>query len=412
MDAEAGLTAGGLSEGASGLAAVALALSSERDLDRVLFAVVAQACRVARSPYAAVALHDDRGVLTQFVQEGLEPEEVAAIGSCPVGGGLLGVVASATAPVRVDNIATDTRAAGFPEGHPAMRRLLGAPIVTPRRRYGSLYVCDRVDGMPFDDRDEGAIAVLARLSAAAIETASLLAAERERANAVAGEAAARARESAHRELLGQVIAAQEAERARVSRDLHDEIGQALTSVLLGLRITEDGLAAGTDGQQLRREHWAEVRSLVASALERVRNLAFELRPTVLDDIGLVPALNRLVSSIQQRTGIALELDVEGLGEADRLPPEVETVLYRVVQEALTNVVRHAEATVVGIQLVADDSRVRAVVEDDGRGFDHRAAEESLGLVGMRERASMTGGSLRVESAPGAGTVVVVEVPVG
>jgi signal transduction histidine kinase len=391
----------------------ALALSSEHELEGVLGRVVAEARRVARARYVALAVYEEDGALWRFVHEGLDAAAAAAIASCPVGRGLLAVVKAANAPVRVDDIAADTRSCGFPGGHPEMRRLLGAPVATGRRRHGSLYLCDRDDGSAFDASDEDAIAVFAELAAAAIESALLIRAERDRAEARAERAAAQASETAQRDLLARVIAAQEAERARVSRDLHDEIGQALTSVLLGLRLIDDTARpdAGVAGDE-RGDRLEEVRSLVADALERVRSLAFELRPTVLDDVGLVPALERLTTEVADRSAVAVDLTVRGLDDPRRLPGEVETVLYRVVQEALTNAVRHANASVVSVLIVAGAGLVRAVIEDDGHGFDPGASHHSLGLAGMRERVMLVGGTLRIDSSPGSGTTLVAEVPVG
>jgi signal transduction histidine kinase len=138
-------------------------------------------------------------------------------------------------------------------------------------------------------------------------------------------------------------------------------------------------------------------------------LAVQLRPKALDDFGLVPALERLVQTFSETSGIQVDLESQ-LGE-ERLPNEVETTLYRIVQEALTNVVKHAEATRVSILLVRRNGSATAVIEDDGRGFDPASpAPDSLGLEGMRERAELHDGRLTIEASPGSGTTLVVEVP--
>lgn len=222
-----------------------------------------------------------------------------------------------------------------------------------------------------------------------------------------------AAEDGDRPLLARIIAAQEAERARVARDLHDQIGQALTSVLLGLRLVSDCLLRDPPDVETARTRTAEARRLVADALGEVRRVAFELRPTVLDDVGLPAALQRLAGDVSARTGVAVEVATNGLDDTARLAPELETVVYRVVQEALTNVVRHAGATSASVVVARDAGRVRAVVEDDGHGFDVRAAHRpSLGLGGMAERAELVGGSVTIDSADGRGTTVRLEVPVG
>jgi len=209
-------------------------------------------------------------------------------------------------------------------------------------------------------------------------------------------------------------AAQEAERARVSRDLHDDVGQALTSVLLGLRLVEDSFAGtGVDSDEARRRI-ADLRELVADGLRRARQLAFDLRPTVLDDIGLEPALHRLRQDLAARSGLVVELDTAALHREERLSPGTETVVYRVVQEALTNVIRHAAATSASVTLSVIEDRVRVFIEDDGKGFDSTQplAEPNLGTQGMQERAKLVDGSLSIMSEPGAGTVVLLEVPRG
>jgi signal transduction histidine kinase len=207
-----------------------------------------------------------------------------------------------------------------------------------------------------------------------------------------------------RDALRRVVEGQELERRRLARELHDETGQALTSILLGLRAFDE--AASTDDVE---KALSDLRELVVSTLQDVRRLAVQLRPKALDDFGLVPALERLTQTFAETSGIAVDLEAQ-LGD-DRLPDEVETTLYRIVQEALTNVVKHAEAQKVSILLVRRDGSATVVIEDDGRGFHpSAAATDRLGLEGMRERAELHDGRLTVESSPGAGTTLVVEVP--
>ena len=205
--------------------------------------------------------------------------------------------------------------------------------------------------------------------------------------------------------LRRVVAAQEQERRRLARELHDETGQALTSILLGLRTVEEAR-----GEENMRAAVGEVRDLVRATLQDVRQLAVELRPKALDDFGLVAALERLTETFREQTGIALAF--QSMLPAERLSPEVETALYRIVQESLTNIVKHARAGTVSITLGRKKDAVTVVVEDDGVGFEPaRTREEGLGLIGMRERVALVGGRLIIESRPGAGTTFVVEVPV-
>jgi signal transduction histidine kinase len=207
-----------------------------------------------------------------------------------------------------------------------------------------------------------------------------------------------------RDALSRVVAGQELERRRLARELHDETGQALTSILLGLRAVDE--AAGSPAT---KKAVSDLRELVVATLQDVRRLAVQLRPTALDDFGLVPALERLVQTFAEITGIEVELEAR-LG-VERLPPELETTLYRLVQEALTNVVKHAEARHVSILLARREGVVIAMIEDDGRGFDPEVRDGTgVGLIGMRERVELHDGRLTVESGSDTGTTLRIEIP--
>jgi len=202
-----------------------------------------------------------------------------------------------------------------------------------------------------------------------------------------------------RHAVQALLEGQELERKRLARELHDETGQALTSILLGLKSLE---------AQVGEEPVARIRELVGSALDDVRRLTVELRPPALDDFGLGPALERLVSMTAKRSGIDIQLSVRSPGS---LGPEQETALYRIVQEALTNVIKHAHARSVSVMVTPSGGGVRTLIEDDGTGFDPGAVREgALGLVGIRERVAILGGRFQLQSAPGSGTTIVVELP--
>jgi signal transduction histidine kinase len=210
----------------------------------------------------------------------------------------------------------------------------------------------------------------------------------------------------------RVVAAQEAERARFARDLHDEIGQALTSVLLGVRLVESsvgGFELPSEAGQHVLGRTAELRRATTLALESVQRLAFDLRPAVLDDLGLVAAVRRLtVSAITGHTQV--ELEAVNLESGERLPTAIETAAYRIAQESITNTVRHAGAENCSVLIARVGQKLRVVVEDDGVGFvSESSASGGLGLQGMRERAALAGGRVQVDSTPGKGTSVVFEV---
>jgi signal transduction histidine kinase len=267
---------------------------------------------------------------------------------------------------------------------PVPRAGIFAPLVVRDRAIGVIVVHDRIDGesqdVRFSDDDVRLVEALAVRAAVAVDLSHRV----------------------EREALGRVVAAQETERRRIARELHDETGQALTSMLLGLRATEEA-----KDDETRRAALASLRELATATLQDVRRLAVELRPRALDDFGLEPALERLIEAFRERSGLEAEFEAR-IG--DRLPSEVETALYRIVQEALTNIAKHARATTVSVLVARKSGSVTAVIEDDGVGFSPEEPGEGLGLVGMRERVELLGGRLALESRPGAGTTVAAEVP--
>ena len=212
-------------------------------------------------------------------------------------------------------------------------------------------------------------------------------------------------------LLDQVIAAQEEEQRRIARELHDETGQSLTSLLVGLRALEDALPAAAPA----RQQAADLRRIALRTLDEVSRLARGLRPGALDELGLVPALEFQATELGQVRGLAVDVQTRGLG-GERLPAPVETTLYRIIQEALTNAVKHAGARTVDIVVHRQAGGVQAIVTDDGCGFEVETALRApgawthLGLHGMRERAALLGGSVTIESAPGEGTTIYARIP--
>jgi two-component system sensor histidine kinase UhpB len=219
-------------------------------------------------------------------------------------------------------------------------------------------------------------------------------------------AVSRAARESHR-LSQRILQAQEDERQRVARELHDESAQSLTLMLVRLRVLER-----SEDPAQAREHVRELRGLTARALEEIRRIALELRPRILEDLGLGEALAWRADELNASG--AVRASCRTLGLADRLPKDVELALYRVAQEALTNVTRHAGAQHARLLVARQDGLVSLTVEDDGAGFDvaaARAQASGLGLSGMRERMTLVGGTLEVDSAPGRGTRVVAIAPV-
>jgi signal transduction histidine kinase len=284
---------------------------------------------------------------------------------------------------RVDSVLED------PEIDQQVARRLGVqtglyvPLVVQGRAIGVVVAHDRIGPDPrFSDDDLRLAEALGARAAIAVDLSDRVS----------------------RDTVRRVVEGQELERKRLARELHDQTGQALTSILLGLKPLEETAAGETN------DAVAALRELVVSTLQDVRRLAVELRPSALDDFGLVPAIERLAQTFRDSSSIEVDIEAQ-LGEG-RLAEPVETTLYRIVQESLTNVAKHAEAQRISITLTRKPGAVVAIVEDDGKGFDPNAGgADGLGLIGMRERLALVGGRLRIEAAAGTGTTIAAEVPV-
>jgi signal transduction histidine kinase len=360
-----------------------IAITSELSLDAVLQKLVLIAAELTDARYSALGVIDRSGhELERFVTCGIDPATRATIGDLPRGRGILGVLIADARPLRLDDLTADPRAVGFPPNHPPMKSFLGVPVMTRGVAYGNLYLAEKQPSGPFSEEDEEIVTLLAAQAAVAIENAG----------------------SVQRDALRRAVQAQEAERRRLARELHDETGQALTSMLLGLAAVERAETA--DAAHVAA---GELRELVVETLQNVRRLSVELRPSALDDFGLEPALRRLGQTVKESAD--LDVQVETRLGAERLLPEVETAVYRIVQEALTNVVKHAAAERVSIVVTRKPERLVLIIEDDGSGFDPDAGPgEGLGLLGMRERVQLLDGSLTIDAARGSGTTLAVELP--
>jgi signal transduction histidine kinase len=359
------------------------ALSSELELEPLLGIVARNLRELLHARIVVIALPEaDDGGLRIAAADGEGATDATGL-RLALTGSKAGRVLERSRSERVDEVVED------PEIDQRVARRLGvttglyAPLVVQGRAIGVVVAHDKLGADPrFGDEDVRLAELLASRAAMAVDLA----------------------ERVSRDVVRRVVEAQEQERALLARELHDETGQALTSILLGLKALEEDVTT-----EHGRASAAALRELVVSTLQDVRRLAVELRPAALDDFGLGPALERLVDTFAEKTGMAVRLD-NRLGD-ERLDADLETTLYRIVQEALTNVLKHADARRVTIALVHESGTITVVVADDGRGFDaHESRPDALGLVGMRERAVLVGGRLSIESAPGDGTTLTVEVP--
>lgn len=217
------------------------------------------------------------------------------------------------------------------------------------------------------------------------------------------------KEEIRAQLLEKVIVAQEEERKRISRELHDEAGQILTTLMVEMKAMEENCPHNT-------ERLRNLRELAAKTLDEIHRLAVELRPSVLDDMGLIPAVEKYVNDYRETFRVDVDLHVK-FSDNTRLAWEIETALYRVIQEALTNIAKYAKANNISVLIQRNNAELSVIVEDDGIGFDTQqvlseaSGKTALGIFGMQERVILLGGSFVVESSPGKGTTLYIRIPI-
>jgi signal transduction histidine kinase len=277
-------------------------------------------------------------------------------------------------------------------------RVIGVPLHLHDVTWGSLVLGLAPEALPFSAHELSLLATVAGQLSMAVENATLYEASQER-------------EALRSELYQRIISAQEGERQRIARELHDGTGQVLTGLGLGLMAVAESVARDPD---LAAQQLIALKDLNASALQELRDLIADLRPSILDDLGLVPALQAQVKAFRERTGLHAVFDSRG--PRRRLSPEEEIVIFRIAQEALTNVAKHAGAAHVIVRLTFQKDATHLVVTDDGDGFDPAealqaaGARRAWGLLGMQERVTLIGGACEIASKPGKGTTVHVTVP--
>ena len=365
------------------LSAAVLAVASRRSVREVLQTIVASARRLLDARYAALGLPDAEGGFDEFLADGISDEQWAAIGPLPRQHGLLGVMLRDPNPVRLDDIRAHPDFGWWPAAHPALHDFLGVPIVAGDEILGELFLANKNSPGGFDAQDEELLQVLAAHAAIALVNARLY--ERSRELSIMEE------------------------RHRIARELHDSVTQKLFS----LRLTADAAATLLAGEEKAASHVDTVRQLAREATDELRAITVGLRPADLAGDGLATALRKQAELLDRAHGA--QVVFTGCA-VPRLRADREEAVYRIAQEALHNALRHGSPQRVRIQLSTSDHNLRLVVTDDGRGFDpddpSAQARRRLGLASMRERATAAGGRLRVESRPGRGTTVRLEVPTG
>ena len=378
---------GGVADAPAALAAVTdavVGIAGDLSLDTVLERLVHAARELVDARYAALGTPDDDGGFARFITAGMTDDEIESMGPLPRTHGLLGAMLVDPEPYRTEDITTDPRFRGWwPSTHPLMRSFLGVPIVFKGDVIGAFYVTDKTTGPAFTAGDEEMVGLLAAHAAVLMEHARFF------------------QESRELSVLD--------ERSRLARDLHD----AMTQTLFSLRLTlETAASALDDDPASAARHVTAASALVEATFRELRTLVFELRPPALEADGLAETVRKHLEVVGRAHGLAVRVSTR----FDPRPPvEVEAAIYRIVQEAVTNVVRHAQATTIDVDLTVDDEVASVQVRDDGIGFDPSARairSRHLGLTSMRERAQAAGGTCTIESSPGAGTAVRVQVPLG
>jgi signal transduction histidine kinase len=380
------------------LATIAARLNAQPELESVLSLVCQETARTLQVSAASVSLYDDRLDTLQIVTHYGLPEnfgqQIQAL-----------EWSTCTRQLRCGEVTVVPDIQACPELPIAslfaaldIRSFVSTPMMHEGQLVGTLCIFMRGQVHDFTRGELAFLKAIADQAAQALANAHLY-------EALQQEQRARAA------LLDKTISAQEDERKRIARELHDQTSQDLAALMLSLDTCEVGLATDVSGLD---RHLRTAKSIAETMLINIHRLINDLRPSLLDDLGLAPAIMWYGEQRLKPLGIALEFKCDRM-EA-RLPPSLETTLFRITQEALTNVVRHAQATRVGMTLEVDDANVFLIVQDNGIGFQvaavgsAQAMGRGLGLRGMRERATTLGGQLQIESAPGQGTTIKLNIP--
>lgn len=355
-----------------------LDVASELSLEIVLNKVVEQARNLVGAKYGALSVIDREGNIKEFITSGVTLTERAAIGPPPVGHGVLGVVLHEGQHLRLPNVAAHPRSAGFPANHPVMRSLLAVPVTCKSPFLGNIYLSEKLDGSLFTADDEQTLERFAVQAAIAIDNAHL--------HAQAEEIAA-ARE-----------------RLRIAHEMHDGIAQVLGYVNTKVQAAKQYFRRGmTDEGNLQLDQLA---ASARQAYSDVRESIVGLRTLPGSDRSLSDVLEEFLHHWKDQSGVEAELSID---PELRLPASIELQIVRIIQESLTNVRKHARATMARVNVERQNGQLVVSIHDDGAGFNPEASARGefpkFGLTTMRERASSIQGSLEIESTPRDGTTV-------
>ncbi len=355
------------------------AITAGLSLDHVLKRMAEIAAHLVGARYAALGVPDGKGGLESFFTYGMTDKQIAHMDHYPLGRGLLGMLLTEPESIRLENMHEDPRSAGFCQHHPMMTSFLGAPIISKGKHLGNLYLSDRIDGQPFTEEDEKMINLLASHAAIAIENAQL---------------------SEQMQKLAVVE-----ERDRISMELHDGIIQAIYAIGIKLELTRLTLVAKP-----------EVAEQIVSANEDLNRVIEDLRRYIQDlrvgidrSLTLREELDEIAEGFRQVSSARLVMDVaRGFAQ---LSDERSHAIVQIARESLSNIVRHAQATEVYVDLHETPSQIMLVISDNGQGFDADGVSRGNGLNNITHRVENLGGMVRFESVPGRGTTVTVVFPI-
>ena len=355
-------------------------LTAERSLDRVLKRLAAITARLVNARYAALGLPDGRGGLQAFHTYGMNENQIDHMDHYPLGLGLLGQLLVSHEPIRLANMHEDERSAGFCANHPKMTSFLGVPIMSKGQCLGNLYLCDRLDGEPFSEDDERMVTMLAGHAAIAIENAQLS------------------------DQLWKLAVVEE--RDRISMELHDGIIQQIYAIGIKLELTRLNL-------DQREEAEAQIKSAnqdLNHVIEDLRKYIKDLHVGVDYSVALRQQFEEIAEGFRDVSSARLVMDVaHGFAE---LTDDKKHAVVQITREALSNIVRHANATEVYIDLHEDASYLTLVISDNGQGFNTAEISAGNGLHNMRQRVTQLGGAIEIISHPGRGTTLTLMLPLG
>jgi signal transduction histidine kinase len=351
------------------------------DADQVLQLIVDRVRELVGAQYAALGIVDDEGHITQFITSGITVEQRLAIGDLPRGHGLLGLIIRENLSFRVPSIAAHSESYGFPPNHPSMESFLGVPVTVKGEVVGRLYLTNKQGASEFSPHDQALVETFALHAGIAIESARL-----------------------HEQVQRLAVID---ERDRISRDLHDSVIQMIYAVTLTLDDVPDMVTSAPEEASQRVDDAVDA---LHGVIRDIRHFIFGLRPLLLDSGSLNDGFRSLATELQRNT--ATEIEIRGEAPED-LPLAIVADLLAIAREALANVARHAKAEHAWMVITSNDGRISVEIGDDGQGIQADGPRDHghNGLANMQARADVLGGTVAVESNPGAGTRIIVTVPV-